>query len=96
MDLRLVTSPQQRNAFATPRTASFQTPAQATAMSPKASTAPVRPTATSFFGTPRDANISNVGTDEDLSRIDPDELFIRYTVAQVKSLASNLRYGLFL
>jgi hypothetical protein len=60
-------------------------------MSPRASTAPVKQTATSFFGIPREATTSHAGADEDLSHVDPDELFIRFTVAQVKSLASTLR-----
>lgn len=30
------------------------------------------------------------GVDEDLAHIDPDELFVRYSVAQVKSLAAKL------
>ncbi|KAG8832471.1 hypothetical protein FRC17_001292 [Serendipita sp. 399] len=91
MDIRLVTSPNHHNAGKTPVTASFSKQTQAALLSPKASSAPVKPTKSSFFGVPRsDIPIVNE-TDEDLSRVDPDELFVRFTVAQVKALTTRLR-----
>ncbi|KAG8824777.1 hypothetical protein FRC19_001071 [Serendipita sp. 401] len=91
MDVRLVTSPSHRNAGVTPMTASFSKQTQAALLSPKASSAPVRPTTGSFFGVPRSDGVVIAETDEDLSRLDPDELFVRFTVAQVKALATRLR-----
>ncbi|CCA67689.1 hypothetical protein PIIN_01516 [Serendipita indica DSM 11827] len=92
MDLKLVTSPINQNTATTPATSSFvRTSAAAEVVfSPKASSAPVKSAATSFFGIPRMDPSAAAGVDEDLAHIDPDELFVRYSVAQVKSLAAKL------
>jgi hypothetical protein len=91
MDLKLVTAPQLQNAFATPMTAQFSTQQRAAVISPRANTAPANRTASSFFGIPRNQSISLVNTEDDLSHVEPDELFVRFTVGQVKSLATKLR-----
>lgn len=94
MDLKLVTSPQRQNAFATPMTATFSNQQQNAKVSPRANTAPAVQTTSSFFGTPRNQPIPSVSaaTEDDLSHVEPDELFVRFTVGQVKSLATQLRY----
>lgn len=92
MDLKVVTTPQRQNAPATPKTASFSNPKQTAPVSPRANTAPTVRTASSFFGIPKNQSTSLVEMEDDLSYVEPDELFIRFTVGQVKSLAAKLRY----
>ena len=91
MDLKLVTAPQRQNEFATPMTAQFSSQQQTVVVSPRANTAPANRTPSSFFGIPRNQSIPLVNIEDDLSHVEPDELFVRFSVGQVKSLATKLR-----
>jgi hypothetical protein len=90
MDLKLVTAHQRQNEFATPMTAQFSSQ-QTVVVSPRANTAPANRTPSSFFGIPRNQSISLANVGDDLSHVEPDELFVRFSVGQVKSLATKLR-----
>ncbi|PVG03219.1 hypothetical protein CPB86DRAFT_723784 [Serendipita vermifera] len=88
MDPRLTTSPKRQKDVVSPVTAFQQLPSSI--MSPKTSSVPVRPSQRSSIGIPRNETLAGTENNGDYSYIDPDDLFARYTVAEVKSIAAKL------
>jgi hypothetical protein len=91
MDSRVTTSPIRQKEVISPVTSFHPQQISNLVTSPKASFAPVRPSQTSFMGIPRNEPLGGPENNGDYSHIEPDDLFARYTVAEVKSIAAKLR-----